>query len=69
MALSSMDSVSYKVDRDNIPRTSKMIPGTMVQINSNETILVRLLNSRLDRVIQLILKSNLDRMNVMRSKV
>jgi len=69
MALSSMDSVSYSVDRDSNPRTSKIIPGTMVQINSRGTMLTKLLNSNLDRLTQLSMISSLERMNVRRSRV
>jgi hypothetical protein len=68
MALSSIVSLSYRVDRDRSPSTSRMMPGTIVQMNSNETILVRFLNSRLDNVIHLNLKSKLERMNDISSR-
>jgi len=69
IALSSIHSVLYRVDSDSKPKTNKIRPGTRVQTNSNETILVRLVNSKLDRVIQLNLNSKLDRMNDISNKV
>ncbi len=69
IAFSSIDSVSYNVDRDSKPRTNRITPGTKVQTNSRGTTLTRFPNSKLDKVIQLILNKSLERMNVISNRV